>query len=216
MFWKNEQEKRKANSINMLKRHGIPTIDHLPVIESEKETTLRTKEEICNRAICLSLIASYAEGLEKQTLNKVIDQYEIANQFTEDENAFIAMDAFDHQTKAKFLWRYEALWVLLWALSYVDTLELPTGICDVPFSAKTIVSRGREKFTTDAKLRSKKEILDQSDLIFRIHWATTEARLKGKEMPADLNNDTVYERHYALNWLTCFMDQEWDDVKTHT
>jgi hypothetical protein len=26
----------------------------------------------------------------------------------------------------------------------------------------------------------------------------------------------VYERHYALNWLTGYMDQDWDDISTDT
>lgn len=186
------------------------------MIESEKEITLRTKKEICDRAICLSLVAAYAEGLDKGTLTKVISNYHITDKFTKEENAFIALDNFDNNTKAKFLWRYEALWTLLWALSYIDNLEMPTDICDVPFAVKTIVDRGREKFTEEAIVRSKKEILDQSDLIFRIHWATTEARVKGMEMPADMNNDTVYERHYALNWLINYMDQEWDEISTDT
>jgi hypothetical protein len=216
MFQKNDQEKRKANSIKILKKHGIPYIDHLPLIESEKETTNRSKEEVCDRAICLSLVAAYAEGLDKETLDNVIGNYQITNEFTEEEKAFIAMDTLDDNTKAKFLWRYEALWTLLWALSYVDELDMPTGICDVPFAVKTIVDRGRTKFTEEAILRTKKEILDQSDLIFRIHWATTDARLKNYKMPAGMNNDTVYERHYALNWLINYMDQEWDEISTDT
>jgi len=27
---------------------------------------------------------------------------------------------------------------------------------------------------------------------------------------------TLYERHYALNWLTNNLDQDWDDVQTNT
>jgi len=52
-------------------------------------------------------------------------------------------------------------------------------------------------------------------LIYRIHWAVVEAQLHKQPMPAGLNADVVYERHYALNWLTYYGD-DWDNVSTDT
>lgn len=214
MFKKNLSEKRKQKSIKILKEHGIPYIDHLPVIESD--TTLYTKEAICDRAACLSLVAAYAEGVEKELLMQKAEEYTILDKFSSEEKEFFEMTEISDAVKAKFLWRYEALWVLLWSLGYVETLELPIGICDVPFAVKLIVTQNREQFVSNAKLRTQDEILDQVDLVFRLHWATTEARLKGLEMPASLNNDTVYERHYALNWLIKTDNADWDRVSTNT
>ena len=216
MFFKTEQEKRKAKSINILKERKVPFIELLPCIEGENEASFRTKEEVAERAICLALVAAYAEGLEKSILEEKAEEFKVQDAFTDDEKAFFAMEEIDDLTKAKFLWRYESLWVLLWALSYVETLEFPTEICDVPFAVQTVVKRGREKFISDAKLRSKAEILDEADLIYRLHWATTETRIHGDEMPADLDGDTVFERHYALNWLICYGNDDWDNVETNT
>lgn len=216
MFWANETEKRKARSMKILKSCGVPVLKGLPTIESEDEAVFRTKEEVCERAMCLLLVAAYAEGLEKEAVEKKTQEFQVGNCFTDDEKAFLAMEKFDGLTKAKFLWRYESLWVLLWALSYVDELDFPTGICDVPFCVRTISGRGREKFFEEAKLRSKAEILEQADFIYRLHWATTDARINGREMPAGLNDDTVFERHYALNWLIGYMGEDWDDVSTDT
>ncbi len=216
MFFKSEMEKRKAKSIAVLKKHNVPYIEHLPCIESKKETTLRTKEEVSERAICLSLVAAFAEGLEKSVVLQTAKEFAVENAFSAEESSFFEMKEIDDLTRAKFLWRYESLWVMLWALSYVESLSFPTGICDVPFAVKTIVERGREKFLSDAKLRSKAEILDEADLIYRLHWATTEARIHGEQMPANLDNDTIFERHYALNWLIGFGGDNWDDVETNT
>ena len=216
MFFISEQESRKMRSIKILKKNSIPYINHLPVIEKEDNVLLKNKEEICDRAIALSLVAVHAEGIEGEILENSIMELKADDKFTPEEKEFLKLDSFDLATKAKFLWRYESLWVLLWSLGYVETLDLPTGICDVPFSVGTIIYRGREKFIKEAKLRSKKEILDQADLIYRIHWATTEARIKNQPMPADLDNSTVYERHYALNWLLNHQNQNWDDVSTDT
>ena len=65
-------------------------------------------------------------------------------------------------------------------------------------------------------MRPASEILDALDLHYRLHWATTSARTKGEPAPAGLEPGVVFERHYALNWLTCFQDAEWDDVDTPT
>jgi hypothetical protein len=46
--------------------------------------------------------------------------------------------------------------------------------------------------------------------------ATRNARIKGQQTPADLNPDVTEERHYALNWLTGYLEQAWDDVSTDT
>jgi hypothetical protein len=49
-----------------------------------------------------------------------------------------------------------------------------------------------------------------------MNWACVNARVKGEAPSAGLNQSVVYERHYALNWLIKYMDQEWDKVSTDT
>jgi hypothetical protein len=216
LFFANEAERRKNKSISILKQEKVPFIKHLPVIETEKEVTLRTKEEICNRAICLALIAAKAEGLEDDIFKAKVTEYKVSESFSPEEKDFIEMQQTDNKLRAKFTWRYEALWVLLWSLGYVKSLDKPDKICDVQVSVSTIVDRGRDKLILDARVRSKKEILDQADLHFRYHWATTEARLHNQIMPSNLDPDVIYERHYALNWLINYDNEDWDDVSTNT
>jgi len=207
---------RKNRSMARLKKAGIPCIDHLPAIESDGSVTLRTKEDICNRAICLALVAVKAEGLEPDVLKKKIEEYQVRTFFTPEENKFIETLAITDKERIKFIWKYEALWVLLWALTYIEELDYPSHICDVPKAVKIIVERGRIPFINDSVIRPKAEILDETDLIFRYHWATTEARLKNIPMPGGLDDGVVYERHYALNWLVCYGELDWDDVTTDT
>jgi hypothetical protein len=89
-------------------------------------------------------------------------------------------------------------------------------------------------FITTAKLRPAKEIIDEQDLIMRIHWAIRDAHLhQGRTIPEGLdwseqNDDyvpihlsaavgVVEQRHYTLNWLVNFLDPEdWDHVDTPT
>jgi Domain of unknown function (DUF4272) len=72
------------------------------------------------------------------------------------------------------------------------------------------------RFIEDSELRPIGDILDQVDLIYRYHWAVRNARLKGQQIPADLDPGVTEERHYALNWLIGYLEQAWDDVSTDT
>jgi hypothetical protein len=79
-----------------------------------------------------------------------------------------------------------------------------------------MLDHGGEAVVRSARLRGAGEILDALDLCYRLHWATTEARVKQTEPPAGLEPGVVAERHHALNWLVRFQDADWDDVDTPT
>ncbi len=49
-----------------------------------------------------------------------------------------------------------------------------------------------------------------------MNWACVDARVKGEELTGGINPSIVYERHYALNWLNCHQDADWDHVSTDT
>ncbi|WP_255264168.1 DUF4272 domain-containing protein [Peribacillus butanolivorans] len=36
------------------------------------------------------------------------------------------------------------------------------------------------------------------------------------EIPSSLDEGVVCERHYTLNWLVNYMEQEWEEVRTDT
>jgi len=207
---------RKARSIAILKKEGVPFIDHLPVIESEAKAKRRTNEEVALRAIVLCIVAVKGEGLEQVEIDKLVGKYAIANALTPNERRFINNAEPSKQERIQFTWRYECYWVMLWALGFVDDLARPDAICDVRKAVSFLRDTGREDFIKKAKLRSAREILDAADLIYRYHWAVTEARVKNQEPPAGLDPGVVLERHYALNWLVGYADQEWDDISTDT
>ncbi|MGE5701315.1 MAG: DUF4272 domain-containing protein [Clostridia bacterium] len=43
-----------------------------------------------------------------------------------------------------------------------------------------------------------------------------EARVNNRQTDEGLNDEIVLERHRALNWVICYMDADWDDVRTDT
>jgi hypothetical protein len=211
-----EAQVRKDRSIAILKADKVPFIEHLPLIETEAESTRRTTEQVATRAMALCIVAVKGEGLEQEIIDKLVEDYKLATAFTPKEKEFINNPNPTQHDRVQFAWRYECYWVMLWALGYIDELERPDKICDVKRAVSFLRENGRDGFLKKANLRPQSEILDAADLIYRYHWAVVDARVNNREAPAALDGGIVMERHHALNWLMGYMDQEWDDVSTDT
>lgn len=211
-----ESELRKERSIAILKTQNIPYIEHLPIITDNRTSLRRSTEEVAYRAMVLQTVAVKAEGLEQAIVQEIIHLYKLDSYFTRKEREFIYNNNIDETTGIQFLWKYEAYWTLLWALGFVEQLEYPDKICDVPLAVSLLSEKGAKQFLKEAKLRAEAEILDQADLIYRYHWATRNNRIKGIEPPAGLDNSVIMERHYTLNWLIDERNTDWDDISTDT
>jgi hypothetical protein len=211
-----DQIARKNRSIDYCKQHEVPFINHLPYYPSEEETTLRSQEEIINRMMALFYFVFIAEGSNVEELNGFDEAFQASQHLSPKEKAFIASDDRTELETVSAVWRYESLFVLLWALGFEDELDYPSGMCNPPEMIKMIIAEGRAGIEEKAQLRSKVTLLDQADLAYRLHWACVNAKIKGEPSPADLNKSTVWERRYALNWLIAYDDTGWDDVRLDT
>ncbi len=211
-----EAQARKERSIAILKKQVVPYIDHLPLIETEEQAKRRTTEEVALRAIALCIVAVKGEGIEQEVVKSLVKQYGIAASLSPNETKFIENPNPSQQDRIQFGWRYECYWVMLWALGFIEDLNRPDSICEVPRAVSILRDNGRDGFIKKAKLRSISEILNEADLIYRYHWAVVDSRVNGRGVPSGLDAGVVMERHYALNWLTGYMDQEWDDISTDT
>lgn len=210
-----EENERKKRSEEIIVSEGIQINPYLPYIESSQEVKIRDVKEIALRTLCLIVVALKAEGLEQEIVDEIIDMYKLKEHFTPKETLFITSSTVSEHDKIQNIWRYESAWTLLWALGYVESLGTPDIICDAGYACSLMKERTLEEFIAESELRSRDEILDQSDLIYRYHWAVVNARLQGKKLQ-QVDSSVIYERHYALNWLTHYCDQEWDDISTDT
>jgi len=210
---------RKAQTIGYLKSAGIKTIDHLPVIESEEEATLRTPAEIAERVLLLAAVNLVAfDTITGEACKTFLGKFELLDKLTPKER-----DLLDHPTPEKKnseTWKAEGVWTLLWALNLVPDLKFPDELCRLDdaqavYPIQSLDKDPREFLTCISASRSKTEILDAADLYYRMDWACVNARVNGEKME-QLHPGVVYERHYALNWLINYMDQDWDDVSCDT
>jgi len=210
-----EQLNRKANSESFLEKNGIKINRNLPCSPSSENITLRGVQKVIERVYALTIIAAKAGGVPHENLAKSVEVKNIQG-FSPRENIIYQKAELDDQEKTYATWRYESLTALLWAINILPELNYPSDICDVKLVVGKIMQPSREDFEANAQLRSTSEILDKLDKIYRMNWACVDARIKGHQVSGNINPSIIYERHYALNWLTRYQNQEWDDVQTNT
>jgi hypothetical protein len=211
---------RKLQTEQRLAALGIPILPALPPVTSVMEARLRAPSEVAERCLALFVCAVRAESLPSnepiavEELRKKRPRAALA--LTPKEQAFMSAAAPAQPDIVAHAWGYECIAVLRWALGASEALPFPSGICDVPALAKHLFQVDESAFVHGASLRPVEAILDELDLAYRLHWATTNARVNTKVPVAGVEAGVVLERHRVLNWLTRFDDAEWDKVQTHT
>jgi len=211
-------ERRKAETETLLRKLGIPTLDHLPLIEDDSQVQTQSAADIARRVLILCYLGYCAEMPdERGPVVSYLKQYDLWDSVSPEEQDQFQKPEMSEQEVINAIWRCEALWLLLWSIQRVPELALPREAIH-PQEALRLLPGFLEDpvdFIKTAKLRPSSEILDMSDLMYRMHWAVRDAYLNGRPIPAGLNTSVVQERHYAINWVTCYAD-EWDEITTDT
>lgn len=208
---------RKSASERLLKSKHVPINPRLPLVEDLNEASFRTPESVARRVIVLYNVTARGFGLDYATVLYNVKTAGVWENLSPNERIFIEQAHPSRKQIINATWRVEALWVLLWSLGLIDELAFPTKQAITQFIPRLIPEPGDSlSFIAAALLRNKEAILDETDLIYRLHWAVRDAQLNGEPIPAGIDTDVVQERHHALNWLTCYGYDEWDEVATDT
>lgn len=211
-----DARQRKAQTELLLRNRLIDTPESLPPVIAEVEVMLREADEVAWRAMSLFIVAVRAESLatgQPIPVDSLREKTPLAFQALSPQEAeFLAADPPDQQSIINAAWRYEALFVLQWALGLHAELPFADAICDVPKVAETMLPRMNAEFVAGARLRSTTEILDALDFNQRLLWAARDAQLNQQTPPAAIDGGVISERQHALNWLIRFENADWDDV----
>jgi len=203
-----DAETRKQNSIRLLKARGLPVSDSLPEIEEAADVTIRSGEAIVYRLLCLTAVAQAAFLGRPGPVLPFVGRWKLDPHLTPQERTLLQGDAVSEADAIHFSWRVEAMVPLMWAIGLIDELWFPAE--DV--NAQEMLDYWQNFAHDDLSRighRDVEEILDQADLIYRLHGAVRD----GAE---GVLPDVVRERHHALNWLIGYEGDDWDDVQTDT
>lgn len=211
-----EMEARKRRSIERLIAEGVPYIEHLPTIEPSSIVTLRSRDEVVRRTACLYAVMAAGRLKDAIEIRRSLQERGLWSALSPREVDFLEGSMADQDCR-QMSWRIEAAVPLLWHVGWIEALPRPEAEIGagtpIDFLQRLDTAAVMQSFTE----RSKAEVLDEADLIYRYHWATRDAQLKGRPPPAGLDYDVIMERHHALNWLINYNDgAEWDDVTTDT
>lgn len=214
-YWQDALD-RSQRTTALLRSRGLRAPDTLPPVPGAPEVLLRTPEQVGGRALALYAVAYRAvpRGIGRRAAWSLLAGNESI--LSPGETAFLRSLFPGKNDKVQFAWRFEALWVLLWALGMVGDLGFPNAVTEVSTIDSVINEVGPQALLNASTLRSTNDILDHLDLVYRCHWIARNARVQGESTPDSPDPGVVHERHYALNWLTCHENAEWDDVATDT
>ena len=203
---------RKQNSEVLLATLNIHSEDNLPLLPEESEVKLKTPQEIAERILILTYLNCVALQQElKEEIINFLHQKNLWDKASPEEQRLFESSALTNEEEDYIRWRGESIWLLLWTINKVEKLELPVDMVSPQevFMRLPGFMESTSDFITTATIRSKSNILDQSDFIFRLNWAMRQVNIHGLDKIA-LNEDIAYERYFAINWVTS--DKAWEDV----
>ncbi|WP_329904155.1 DUF4272 domain-containing protein [Porphyromonas pogonae] len=210
-------QERKEFTNSFLRQKGIPILEHLPFVEDYAEARFRDQRQVaCKSVVIYGLIYVAHNERTAEEMISYFKKYNLWNYVSPNEKKYLEKPIRTEQENNSISWRIECLNVLLWSLGHFDTLSFPTDICDFSnYKNLPNLDNDPTEWINNSKLRNTEDILNETDMIYRIHWAVRDASLNGKPIPAKINEDIVMERHFALNWLVIYAEN-WGDITTDT
>jgi hypothetical protein len=182
------------------------------------EDQFRSAQDAAKRCIVLYAVLAAGHEESRPDLAKWLRQEGVWDAVSPEERALLASIKPTRRQVIEATWRAEALVPLLWALGKIDGLDAPVGLCDVAVvqGALPELLGSLGEFVSAAVLRPDEEIWEVHEAVYQAHWAVRDAELNSSPIPDGLIPGVIQERHHALNWLTGYCNQDWDDVTTDT
>ena len=186
------------------------------MIDSDDDVNLRSQDEVLHRLIALWAGAGTAIDKGNRHYRDYIVTRDYDSWLSKEEQAFLHQDAPSEKRSIQFSWRLECLFFLGWAGRLIPDIDIPSieSKCGSMMDLFPDDMEEPIKLRNAISLRSKAEILNWSDLLYRLHWAM---RQFSASVSSSVNPGVVQEWHLAVNWLTrCDGEDNWDWVGTDT
>lgn len=226
MFENFEQTKEDADrmerNIKLMEKDKLPFYDKMEVNISEKDVKIRKKWEIIRKVVAIVITRIAAQTfLEKKenmlkNLSDIIEIFEKKYQFkeflTKREREFLENKKENYQLNVEFYFRLETAQTLLWVLS-IDKLPDLNSFSDLAEIIEILENENLKSFARKCEIRSKNQILDVLDYMYRLNWANVEIKLNGYSRI--VNESILYFTRLGLEWVVQ-SDIPMEEIVIHT
>ena len=226
MFENFEQTKEDADrmerNIKLMEKDKLPFYDKMEVNISEKDVKIRKKWEIIRKVVAIVITRIAAQAfLEKKenmlkNLSDIIEIFEKKYQFkellTKREREFLENKKENYQLNVEFYFRLETAQTLLWVLS-IDKLPDLNNFSDLAEIIEILENENLKSFARKCEIRSKNQILDVLDYMYRLNWANVEIKLNGYSRI--VNESILYFTRLGLEWVVQ-SDIPMEEIVIHT
>jgi hypothetical protein len=186
-------EDRKLRSEAILAKYSVRVNPALPLIEPEADTKIRTAEQLLQRLVALWSVAGTALLPGNGFFRAYLEENELLGWLSASERSFILAERPTEREVIHASWQLEGLYFLGWCGGLVDQLEVPTKQSSVEPFMHLFPQDGEDlsRLKNSLSLRSVSEILDWSDLLYRLHWAVRDAQALGTPPPSNIEGGVV-------------------------
>ena len=204
---------RISSNINTLKKDNLPYLEYMVAIPINSLTEIKSKEEIINKMLLEFIIgASGIYMIQNNTymlddvLSKINIRYNTDSLLSIEEKSLIINiinKLYTEKELEEFSIRIESANVCLWALGLVDKID-SYNKCDFDSICKLLLRfNSYDDLVKSCNLRSKEDILQESDLVTRYYWAIREARSEESVLDK-LNEKLVNIQNDTLDFITSY------------
>lgn len=207
--------KLKEQSEEKIKKYGAKINPNLPIIDYQG---VRNSDEIIKRVTIMAGMVYIAHQAPPSIIKGWIEEQDLFNYVTEFEKGILEKSEIEvTPTEIMSLkWYVESLWALVWVLGINNNFRINEPVGDNLIQMVPDVRNKQDFSTLEAQtlMRNEKEIYEQVDLYYRLHWYLVDARLNGKKHNK-LDEGTIMERRKALEWVVT-PGEEWEKIDLST
>ncbi len=150
--------------------------------------------------------------VKRSKIKEDLKRYGLYNDLSPQEKKVLNSLFLSKQARTDVDWLTEGIEVLGWAIGLWDEFS-PLEQCNEDRQADVVaLKQDPSDFINNTRLIEVEKILQQADLIYRLHWVAKRAKV-GRL--GEYSNDIYTERHKAINWVIG-IEECWDEIRTDT
>ncbi len=202
----------REQSREVAEKLGYEVMAELPLLEADSE--VRSGEELAERCLVLHALIAVSYGFPRSSARGWFEREGLVGALSASEARFL--DTGDAQEDEFFHGLVESVWALVWSLGIATELDFGQRCPEdlVAMLPDLTAEESSSSFRERVKPRSTEEVVAAADLAYCLHWAVTDAGLRGGPSPGRIPAWVLTERRPALDWA--LSREDWDDITLDT